>query len=131
MYLSDGAAVVAVVVAIATYIGTSRRERAIRRAELIQTYTTEFYWSDEIFDLFTDLDYDRFSFVENHETWLGAKPERAAVHMLGLFNSLGLNWCRGVVSARDIQGTTLGYAMLRARDSSEMRRYLEFVHGHD
>jgi hypothetical protein len=62
---------------------------------------------------------------------LGAAPERAVVHMLDLFNSLGLNWHRGVISTSDIQGTTIGYAMLRAFESKEMRRYLTFVHAHD
>ena len=131
MHLSDGLALLAVVVAIGTYVGTSRRERAIRRAELIHMYTAEFYGSEEIYSLFADLDYDRFSFSDDRSSWLGAAPERAVVHMLDLFNSLGLNWYRGVISTKDIQGTTLGYAMLRARDSTEMRSYLEFVHGHD
>ena len=51
--------------------------------------------------------------------------------MLDLFNSLGVNWYRRVISTKDIQGTTIGYAMLRAFESPEMRKYLEFVHGHD
>lgn len=131
MDLSDGLALLAVLVAVATYVGTSRRERAIRRAELIQAYTTEFYQSEDLYRLFADLDYDRFVFSQDRTHWLGSDPERAVVHMLDLFNSLGLNWYRRVIATKDIQGTTLGYAMLRARDSSEMRKYLEFVQGHD
>jgi len=129
--LENDLAIAALLVAVATYLGTSRRERAIRRAELIQTFTSEFYQSDEIYRLFADIDYDRFVFSEDRTNWLGAGPERAVVHMLDLFNSLGLNWCRGVISTTDVQGTTIGYAMLRAFESAEVRRYLQFVHGHD
>ena len=129
--LDNGLGLATVLVAVATYIGTSRRERAIRRAELVQTFTSEFYQADEVFRLFADIDYDRFVFSEDRESWLGAAPERAVVHMLDIFNSLGLNWYRRVISTRDVQGTTIGYALLRAFESVEMRKYLQFVHGHD
>lgn len=129
--LQNGLGLVTLLVAVATYIGTSRRERAIRRAELVQTFTSEFYQVDEVYRLFADIDYERFEFSDDRDSWLGAAPERAVVHMLDIFNSLGLNWYRRVISTRDILGTTIGYAILRAFESVEMRRYLQFVHGHD
>ena len=129
--LDNDLAIAALLVAVVTYLATSRRERAIRRAELIQTFTAEFYESEEIYRLFADLDYDRFVFTPDPTTWLGADPERAVVHMLDLFNSLGHHWRQGIISTADVQGTTVGYAMLRAFESPEMRRYLTFVHGHD
>jgi hypothetical protein len=129
--LANALGMATVLVAVFTYIGTSRRDRAIRRAELVATFTSEFYRSEDIYRLFADIDYDRFEFSEDRTSWLGADPERSVVHMLDLFNSLGLNWYRRVISTKDIQGTTIGYAMLRAFESAEMRKYLEFVHGHD
>ena len=99
--------------------------------ELVQSSASEFYQVDEVYRLFADIDYDRFVFSQDRGSWLGAAPERAVVHMLDIFNSLGLNWYRRIISTRDIQGTTIGYAILRAFESVEMRKYLRFVHGHD
>lgn len=47
--------------------------------------------------------------------------------MLDLFNTVGHNWDRRVIKLGDVHGTTLGYAMLRAHESTEVRGYLNFV----
>jgi hypothetical protein len=125
--LQDAAAIMAILVAMGTYVATRLRDSAIHRAELIRQYTADFYASDAVVELFVDIDYGRFKFVENKESWLGHPPEITLVRMLDLFNSVGHNWHRHVIKLADVHGTTLGYAMLRAIDSPEIAKYLAFV----
>jgi hypothetical protein len=120
--LANAPGIATVLVAALTYLGTSRRDPAIRRrADLVETFNSEFHRSEDIYGLFADIELDRSVFPEGRTSWLSADPERTVVHLLDLFNSLGLNWYRGVISIKDIQGTTMGCAMLRAFESAEMR----------
>jgi hypothetical protein len=121
----------AVLVALGTYAATRLRDSAIRRADLVRQFTADFYANDDVVKLFVEMDYDRFTFVEDQKTWLGHKPEITLVRMLDLFNSVGHNWHRRVITLADVQGTTLGYAMLRASASPQVATYLSFVEGWD
>jgi hypothetical protein len=114
-------------VGVTTYILNARRERAIRRAELVRTYTSEFSVNEALTTLFTDIDYSRFRFIEDTEKWLGQKPEQKVVLLLDLFNSIGHNWHRKVLTLEDVRGTTLGYAILRAYRDDDIQRYMRFV----
>lgn len=131
MDLQDVSAVLAVLIALGTYVSTRMRDNAIHRADLVRQFTADFYASDAVVKLFVDIDYDRFVFVEDQEEWLGQEPEITLVRMLDLFNSVGHNWHRHVITLADVHGTTLGYAMLRAVDSPEVAKYLTFVQGWD
>lgn len=127
MDLQDIIGVLALLVAVGTYAATRLRDSAIRRADLVRQFTVDFYSSDAVVALFVDIDYERFKFVEDKEKWLGHQPEITLVRMLDLFNSVGHNWHRRVIKLADVHGTTLGYAMLRAMESPEVARYLQFV----
>jgi hypothetical protein len=124
-------ALLALVVALGTYVATRLRDSAIRRADLVRQFTADFYASDAVVALFVDIDYERFAFVEDKDKWLGHQPEITLVRMLDLFNSVGHNWHRHVIKLADVHGTTLGYAMLRASESPEVAKYLSFVKGWD
>lgn len=128
--LADFATVGALIVAVISYIHANYRDKSIRRAELVKSYTSDFYASEEIVDLFMDIDYERFRFNNGGE-WLGGKDEASMVRMLDLFNSVGHNHRRRVLTLSDIHGTTLGYAILRAYESGEVRSYLEHVKAWD
>lgn len=125
--LQGTAAVATLVTGLITYIRTSQREKSIRRADLVRGYTSEFYSEEALVTLFTDLDYSRFRFTADEETWLGKKPEQTVVRLLDLFNAVGHNWHRKVLSIEDVHGTTLGYAILRAYNDDEMQKYLAYV----
>ncbi|GAB3055741.1 hypothetical protein GCM10027053_15910 [Intrasporangium mesophilum] len=116
----------AVALALVTFIFSNRRDKAIRRADLVRAYTSDFYADQNVVKLFSDLDYDRFRFDATDE-WLGTGAESTLVRMLDIFNSLGHNARHGVIGLSDIHGTTIGYAVLRAYDSAEVVRYLEYV----
>lgn len=120
-------AAVAIVVSVIIYARTTVRERAVRRAELVRTYSTDLSQDQSLMDLFTDIDYERFRFVASQETWLGKRPEQDLVRLLDLFNSIGHNWQQKVVRLDDIHGTTLGYAVLRAYEDEDVRGYLGHV----
>ncbi|MFE5672093.1 hypothetical protein ACFQ58_10865 [Agromyces sp. NPDC056523] len=127
--LEGGAAAVAVVVGVVTFIITSRRERVLRRAELVRQYTVDFHESRGVSQMYEDIEHRRLRF--DAESWLGKEPEMTAVRMLDLFNSLGHNWRHGVLELDDIHGTTLGRAALITSRSSAIREYLATlpVHG--
>jgi hypothetical protein len=125
--LQGTAAVATLVAGLITYVRTSRREKSIRQADLVRAYTSEFYSDEALITLFTDIDYSRFSFTADEDTWLGQKPEQTVVRLLDLFNSVGHNWHRKVLALEDIHGTTLGYAILRAYNDAEMQRYVAYV----
>jgi hypothetical protein len=129
--VGGAATALALLVALVTYVGTARREKSIRRAELIRNYTADFYAGTEVPRLFMEIDYDRIRFSSTDATWIGGEGEATMVRMLDLFNSIGHNYSRGVVELSDIHGTTLGYAVLRAHDSVDVRRYLEHVKAWD
>jgi hypothetical protein len=86
--LQSATAVVAIVVALGTYVATRLRDSAIHRAELVRQYTADFYASDAVVALFVDIDYDRFTFVEDEDTWLGHEPEALATTGTGMSS----NW---------------------------------------
>jgi hypothetical protein len=111
---------------VITYLINSQREKAIRRAELVRAYTCQFSGDQDLVNLFTEIDYSRFRF-ERDEHWLGQKPEQTVVRLLDLFNSVGHNWGRKVLTLQDVEGTTLGYALLRAYRDDHIREYLRFV----
>jgi hypothetical protein len=125
--LQGTAAIATLVAGLITYVRTSRREKSIRQADLVRAYTSEFYSDEALSTLFTDIDYSRFRFAADEDTWLGQKPEQTVVRLLDLFNSVGHNWHRKVLALEDIHGTTLGYAILRAYHDGEMQRYLAYV----
>lgn len=129
--VGGAATALALVVALFTYIASARREKSIRRAELVRGYTADFYSDGRVPDLFMEIDYDRFHFAVDDDEWLGRAGESTMVRMLDLFNSIGHNYNRGVIELADVHGTTLGYAILRAHDSSDVRRYLEYVKSWD
>jgi len=131
IHVADFVAAAAILVAVATYVLTARREKALHRAELVHAYSSEFSRDRELVDLFTDIDYERFEFEADQSRWLGQDPEKQLIRMLDLFNSIGHNWHRKIVSLDDIHGTTLGYAILRAFNDPNVNRYLEFVDQHD
>jgi hypothetical protein len=120
-------AAIAILIGIATYIHTSIRERAYRRAEMVRAYSAELSSAPELVDLFTQIDYNRFRFVADEETWLGNAPEQNMVRLLDVYNSVGHNWQRKVIALADIHGTTLGYGILRAYQSQQVQSYLSYV----
>jgi hypothetical protein len=120
-------AAVAIVVSVIIYARTTVRERAVRRAELVRTYSTDLSQDQSLMDLFTDIDYERFRFVDSEDSWLGKRPEQDLVRLLDLFNSVGHNWQQKVVRLDDIHGTTLGYAILRAYEDEGVQAYLGHV----
>jgi hypothetical protein len=124
-------AATAVAVALMTYVMTAKRDRDLRRSELVKSFTVDFYASNNVVQLFTDIDYNRFEFSPDEESWLGHQPEQTVVRMLDVFNSIGLSWRRGIVTLDDIHGTTLGYAIQRSVQCPGMRDYLTYVHNHD
>jgi hypothetical protein len=63
--------------------------------------------------------------------WLREQPEITVARMLDMFNSLGHDWSRGLIKLDDIQGTTLGYAIVRAYNDPYIRKYIAHVDGHD
>lgn len=77
--LQGTAAVVTLVTGLITYIRTSQREKSIRRADLVRTYTSEFYSEEALVTLFTDLDYSRFRFTADEEIWLGKSPSKPSL----------------------------------------------------
>lgn len=120
----------AVVVAAVMRIVTSRRARALDRATLMRTHSAAFATDREVVRLFVDVDHERFRFDRAMASWLGEQPEITVVRMLDLFNSLGRNWSRGLIKLDDIQGTTLGYAIVRAYNDPYIRKYIAYVDGH-
>lgn len=130
IHVADLVSAAAILVAVVTYLLTSRREKGLHRAELGHSYSSEFSHDHDLIDLFTDIDYERFRFATTDD-WLGQSPEKVVVRMLDLFNSLGHNWFRKVVSLEDIYGTTLGYAILRAHNDDHVKAYLAYVDHHD
>jgi hypothetical protein len=118
---------IAVIVGLMTYIHTSIRERAFRRADLVRTYSSELSSVPELVELFTQIDYNQFSFVKDQDTWLGKAPEQNLVRLFDVFNSVGHNWRRKVVTLGDIHGTTLGYGIIRAYRSDQVQAYLDYV----
>ncbi|WP_324651668.1 hypothetical protein [Georgenia sp. H159] len=129
--VGGAATALALLVALVTYVTTARREKSIRRAELVRAYTADFYSDERVVKLFMDLDYERFEFPKVNDQWLGTIGEATLVRMLDLFNSIGHNYARKVLTIEDIHGTTLGYAILRAHGSLEVRKYLEHVRAWD
>ncbi len=127
--LEGGAAAVAVVIGVVTFIITTRRERLIRRAELVRQYTVDFHESPGVSQMFEDIEHRRLRF--DADAWLGKEPELTAVRMLDLFNSLGHNWRHGVLKLEDIDGTTLGRAALITSRSDAIRAYLATLPGQD
>jgi hypothetical protein len=118
----------AAVIAIVAYVGSSRRDRSLHRAELVHAFSSEFAADDVLSDLFMDIDYGRFRFdADGAAGWLGHTGERNPIRLLDLFNSVGHNVSRGVLSIRDIQGTTLGYAIMRTYADEQITRYLDHV----
>lgn len=120
-------AAVAVIIGLATYVRSTARDKAIRRAELVRAYTSEFYQGSNVVDLFVSIDYNEFQFVNDTTTWLSKQPERTVVQMLDLFNSMGHNCDRGVLQVEDVHGTTLGYAAVRAYHCPGIQEYLQYV----
>jgi hypothetical protein len=127
--LEGGAAAVAVVIGVVTFIITSRRERLLRRAELVRQYTVDFHESPGVSQMFEDIEHQRLRF--DAESWLGKEPEMTAVRMLDLFNSIGHNWRYGALELEDIDGTTLGRATLIAFRSVAIREYLATLPAYD
>ncbi len=120
-------AVVGVAAGLATYVHTSNREKAVHQANLIREYTKDLSSDDRLVDLFTDIDYERFVFTVDPDTWLGRQPEKTLVRLLDLFNSIGHNWHRKVISLEDVHGTTLAYGIMRAHGNPQVQAYLKYV----
>jgi len=61
---------------------TRTAERRLRRAELIRSYTNDFYLSRDVVELFMDIDHERFNY---DSTFLGSDRELALIHLLDNF----------------------------------------------
>ena len=120
-------------VAALTYLGTSRRDPAIRRrADLVETFNSEFHRSEDIYGLFADIELDRSVFPEGRTSWLSADPERTVVHLLDLFNSLGLELVsRSHLDQGHQSASTMAAPCCEPSSRPRAARYLEFVHRHD
>ncbi len=116
---------------LVTYVRTSNREKSVRQADLIREYTKDLSSDDRLVNLFTDIDYGRFVFVRDERTWLGQQPEKTLVRLLDLFNSIGHNWHRRVVSLEDVHGTTIAYGIVRAHNDPQVKAYLDYVNEWD
>lgn len=103
---------------------TRTAERRLRRAELIRSYTNDFYLSRDVVELFMDIDHERFNY---DSTFLGSDRELALIHLLDNFNALGHSWRRHVISLNDLLPTTLAYAALRTWENPSVRRYLSQI----
>jgi len=68
--LQGTAAVATLVAGLITYVRTSQREKSIRQADLVRAYTSEFYSDEALSALFTDIDYSRFRFTADEDSWL-------------------------------------------------------------
>jgi hypothetical protein len=111
----------ALCVTVATYVISRRREDAIRRAELVKSYTDTFHSSERVATLFLRIDYDSFEFSES---LLGSREELDLIHLLDLLNNLALHYRKRVLRWDDIAGTTLGYAVVRVHGDAGVQAYL-------
>ena len=127
------AAALAVFVALVTFVLTRRRDNRLRRAELVQKYSAALSDSEVLFRQFCEIDNDHFAFendeewIGKHPDWLDGEPERSLIRLLDLFNSVGHNVEHGVLKTKDLYGTTLWYAIVRALNDPGVRNYLQWV----
>jgi hypothetical protein len=122
------AAWTAVIVALFTFAVNRVHDRRLRRAELLQNYTNDFYSDKRITDLFMDIDHARYRIRDED---IGTDKELALIRLLDFLNILGYNWLRGVVRLRDIAPTTLGYAAVRLHADQGIVWYLTKIEDWD
>ncbi|TFV62002.1 UNVERIFIED_ORG: hypothetical protein E4P37_18165 [Bacillus sp. AZ43] len=103
-----------------------RRTHLLGQADLLRTYTDDFFSDQRLTGLLMDVDRGRFVFSEKD---LGNQKELALVRLLDLLNLLGHAWHRGAVDLRDIAPTTLGYATVRLHANRHVTWYLAQVEG--
>jgi hypothetical protein len=120
-------AMAALFISVTTYIWSRIREAAIRRAELVKSYTDTFYSSKEVSALFLRIDYEGYVFSESI---LNTPSEIILIHFLDLLNSIALHYHNRVLRWRDIAGTTLGYAIVRTYQDKEIQKYLTRIDAH-
>lgn len=89
----------ALFVTVTTYVLSRRREDAIRRAELVKSYTDTFHSSEKLAALFLRIDYDKFEFSES---LLGSPAELDLIQLLDLLNNLALHYRKRVLRWDDM-----------------------------
>jgi hypothetical protein len=118
----------ALFISATTYVWSRVREAAIRRAELVKSYTDSFYASRELSELFLKIDYEGLKFSE---ALLNTRAEVQLIHFLDLLNSIALHYFNRVLGWQDISGTTLGYALVRTHEDEGVRKYLTRIDSWD
>lgn len=127
------ATTLAVVVAVATYVSTRRRDNKIKRAEMVQKFADQLANNDVLFGQFCLIDSNQFKFEDSdqwileHADWLHSDDERSLLRLLDHFNSVAHNIERNVLRVQDLRGTTLWYAMQRAFYDPGIQAYLSWV----
>lgn len=100
----------------------------LRKVEFIRGYTNDFYAAPELPRLVFDIDYGRFSFGEAD---LGSDVEISLDRLLDFLNTVGLAIHEGLVSERDLQQTTIGYAARIVWEEPGIRWYLRHIEDAD
>jgi len=115
-------AAAAVVISLLAFVGTRRLEIRLRRADLMQSYTTEFHTSPPLRTMFLEIIYDRLAI---DDTFYDTDRELALLYLLDQLNVVGYLSRSRVLRFREIVPTVLGYAAIRTWDNQVVRDYLE------
>lgn len=119
--------IIMIMVILVTYHLSRRFEKKLQKAMFIRDYTKQLYENSEISSVFFDIDYNKFTF--NKEI-LGTEKEVHLVSLLDTLNSLAFNYVNGIINIKDIDETTLGYAISRVYLNPEVQKYLKHVDEH-
>jgi hypothetical protein len=126
--MGDAAQALAVIVSILTYVGVHRRERRLKRAELVQTWTRALIDHPALMDTFLRIDHQRFKLSEMADC---SPIERNFISLMDLLNSICYHRAAGVIKRNDLKGTSLSYAIARTYANSEVQAWLKLVGDHD
>jgi len=117
-------AAAAVLISVVAYLGTRRLEIRLRRADLMQTYTTEFHSSPQLRTMFLEIIYERLSIDDE---FYGTDRELDLLYLLDQLNVVGYLCRSRVLRFREIVPSVIGYAAIRTWDNQVVRDYLEHV----
>ncbi|MFV8320319.1 hypothetical protein [Mycobacterium sp. 23] len=118
----------AIAVTLSLFVLNIRRDKKIKKADLLRNYTNDFYDDKRITALFMAVDSKSFSFTSDQ---MGTDDELNLVRVLDFLNILGHNWREGVISLGDIAPTTLGYAAVQIHADDNVTQYLQDVEKSD
>lgn len=97
---------------------------ALRRAEFIRGYTSDFYEADALPCLFLEIDSGRFAFGPGD---IGTQAEIDIARLLDFFNTVGMSVDQGVTALADLRKTTIGYAIMTSWRDSAVQWFLHHV----